>query len=155
MACKNLMIWWYSYIPQAIPIKQDTALREWPKFCKLSASVHINFLSLSTAGSNVFNFEMNRILLLLCHLLLRTPLARSWWNGLQKAYDLMVFLHPTGDAKKARHHLVRMTKICKLSASICMNFLSLSTVGNYIFWFWDEQNLAASLSFTAENAFDS
>jgi hypothetical protein len=79
----------------------------------------MNFLSLSTAGNNFFDFEMNRILLLPCHLLLRMPLARSWLNGLQKPYDLMVFLHTTGNTNKARHHLARMTKIlqvvCKCS----------------------------------------
>ena len=103
------------------------------KICKLSASVCMNFLSLSTVGNNIFDFEMNRILLSPCHLLLRTPLAHSWLNGLQKPYDPMIFLHTAGNAKEARHHLARMTKICKFSASVCINFLSLSTVGNNIF----------------------
>jgi hypothetical protein len=80
-----------------------------------------------------FDFEMNKILLLPCHLLLRMHLTYSYLNGLQKPFDLMVFLHTAGDAKKARHHLARMTKICKLSASACMDFLGLSTVGNNIF----------------------
>ena len=31
MASKNLIIWWYSYIPQVMLRKQDTALRESPK----------------------------------------------------------------------------------------------------------------------------
>ena len=57
-----------------------------------------------------FDCEMNKILLPPCHLLPRMPLAHSWLNGLQKPYDLMVFLHTTGDAKKARHYLARMTK---------------------------------------------
>jgi hypothetical protein len=95
----------------------------------------MNFLNLSAVGNNVFDFEMNRILLLPCRLLLRIHLAHNCLNGLQKPYDPMVFLHTTGDAKKARHHLARMTEICKPSVSICMNFLSLSTVGNNIFGF--------------------
>jgi len=63
----------------------------------------------------------------------------------------MVFLHTAGNAKKARHHLARMTKICKLSASICMNFLSLSTVGNNIFDFEMNRILLSPCHFTAEN----
>jgi len=55
---------------------------------------------------------MNRILLPPYHLLQRMHLTHSWLNGLQKTYDLMVFLHTAGDAKKARHHLARMTKTC-------------------------------------------
>ena len=155
MACKNLLIWWYSSIPQAMPRKQDTTLLEWPKFATcLQLSVWI-FWAYQLLATIFFDFEMNRILLPPYHLLQRMHLTQSWLNGLQKPFDLMVVLHTAGDAKKARHHLARMTKICKLSASTCMDFLGLSTVGNNIFWIWDEQNLVASLSFTAENAFDS
>ena len=101
-----------------------------------SASICMNFLSLSTVGNNIFYFQMNRIWLLPCRLLLRMHLACSCLNGLQKPYDPMVFLHTTGDAKKARPGLARTTETCKSSASVCTNFLSLlSTVGNIIFYF--------------------
>ena len=79
---------------------------------KASASICTNFLSLSTVGEIIFYFEMNRIWLLPCPLLPRMHLARSCLNGLQKPYDPMVFLRTAGDAKKARHHLARMTKTC-------------------------------------------
>jgi hypothetical protein len=72
----------------------------------------MNFLSLSTVGEIIFYFEMNRIWLLPCPLLRRMHLARSCLNGLQKPYDPMVFLRTAGDAKKARHHLARMTETC-------------------------------------------
>jgi hypothetical protein len=78
--------------------------------CKSFASICTNFLSLSTVGNIIFYSEMNRIWLLPCRLLLRMHLARSCLNGLQKPYDLMVFVHTSGDAKKARHHLARMTE---------------------------------------------
>jgi len=67
---------------------------------------------------------MNRILLPPYHLLQRMHLTHSWLNGQQKAYDLMVFLHPTGDAKKARHHLARMTKTCNQLVSSHMKYES-------------------------------
>jgi hypothetical protein len=66
----------------------------------------MNFLSISTVCNNIFYFEMNRIWLLPCRLLLKMHLARSCLNGLQKPYDPMVFLHMAGDAKKARHRLM-------------------------------------------------
>jgi hypothetical protein len=62
-------------------------------------------------------------------------LARGCLNGLQKPYDPMVFLHTAGDAKKARHCLMIQAITRKVSMSICMNFLSLSTVGEIIFYF--------------------
>jgi hypothetical protein len=79
---------------------------------KASTSICMKFLSLSTVGEIIFYFEMNRIWLHPCPLLPRMHLARSCLNGLQKPYDSMVFLHTTGDARKARHHLARMTKTC-------------------------------------------
>jgi len=42
-----------------------------------SVSICMNFLSLSTVGNNISDFEMNRILLLPCHLLLRMHLTYS------------------------------------------------------------------------------
>jgi hypothetical protein len=66
----------------------------------------------STVGEINFYFEMNRIWLLSCPLLPRMHLARSSLNGPQKPYDPVVFLHTAGDAKKARHHLARMTETC-------------------------------------------
>jgi len=59
-----------------------------------------------------FDFEMNRILLLPCRLLLRMHLARSCLNDLQKPYAPMVFLHTAGNVKKARPCLARVTKTC-------------------------------------------
>jgi hypothetical protein len=102
---------------------------------KASASICMNFLSLSTVGEIIFYFEMNRMCLLPCHLLPRMHLARSCLNGLQKPYDPMVFLRTAGDVKKARYHLMIQAITHKASASICMNFLSLSTVGEIIFYF--------------------
>ena len=78
----------------------------------VSTSISMNFLSLSTVGDIIFYFEMNRIWLLPCPLLPRMHLVRSCSNGLQKPYDPMVFLHTAADAKKARHHLARMTETC-------------------------------------------
>ena len=90
-------------------------------------------------GNNIFYFEMNRTIWLLpCRLLLRIHLACSCLNSLQKPYDLMAFLHTTGNAKKAKHHpagLARLTKTCKSSAIVCAIFWSLSIVGNIIFYF--------------------
>ena len=79
----------------------------------------MNSLSVSTVCNN-----MNRMRLL-----------RSCLNGLEKPYDLMVFLRTVGDAKKARHHLMIHAITRKTSTSICTNFLSLSTVGEIIFYF--------------------
>ena len=62
--------------------------------------------------------------LLVCRLLSRMHLARSCLNGLQKPYDPMVFLHTAGDAKKARHHLARMTKTCNQLVSSHMKYES-------------------------------
>jgi len=59
-----------------------------------------------------FYFEMNRIWLRPCPLWPRMHLARNSLNGPQKPYDPVVFLHTAGDAKKARHHLARMTETC-------------------------------------------
>jgi hypothetical protein len=95
----------------------------------------VNFLSLSTVGEIIFYFEMNRIWLLPCPLLLRMHLARNCLNGLQKPNDPLVFLHTAGDAKKASHHLMIQAITRKSSASIYLNFLSLSTVGKIIFYF--------------------
>ena len=67
---------------------------------------------------------MNRILLLPCQLLLRMHLTHSWLNSLQKTYDLMVFLHTAGNAKKARYHLARMTKTCNQFVSSHMKYES-------------------------------
>jgi len=80
--------------------------------CKVSMSICMNFLSLSTVGEIIFYFEMNRIWLLPCPLLLRMHQACSCLNGLQKPYDPMVFLCTADNAKKARHHLARMTETC-------------------------------------------
>jgi hypothetical protein len=77
---------------------------------KASASICVNFLSLSTVSEIIFYFEMNRIWLLPCHLLPRMHLAHSCLTGLQKPYDPMVFLHTAADTRKARHHLARMTE---------------------------------------------
>ena len=102
---------------------------------KVSASICMNFLSLSTVSKIIFYFEMNRIWLLPCPLLPRMHLACSCLNSLQKPYDPMIFLHTTGDATKARHHLMIQAITHKMSVSICMNFLSLSTVSKTIFYF--------------------
>ena len=102
---------------------------------KASMSICMNFLSLRTVGEIIFYFEMNTIWLLPCPWLPRMHLARSCLNGLQKPYDPMVFLCTTGDAKKARHCLMIQAITRKASMSICMNFLSLSTVGEIIFYF--------------------
>lgn len=67
---------------------------------------------------------MNRIWLLTCRLLPRMHLARSYFNGLQKSYDPMAFLHTSGDAKKARHHLVRMTETCNQLVSSHLKYES-------------------------------
>jgi len=115
--------------------KARPGLARMTETCKSSASVCTNFLSLSTIGNIIFYFEMSRIWLLPWRLLPRMHLARSCLNGLQKLYNLMVFLHTAGDAKKARLGLARMTETCKSSASVCTNFLSLSTVGNIILYF--------------------
>ena len=115
--------------------KARLGLARMTETCKSSASVCTNFLSLSTVGNIILYFKMNEIWLLPCRLLPRMHLARSCLNGLQKLYNLMVFLHTAGDAKKARLGLARMTETCKSSASVCTNFLSLSTVGNIIFLF--------------------
>jgi hypothetical protein len=72
----------------------------------------MNSLSVSTVCNNIFYFEMNIMRLLPCPLLLKRHLVHSCLNGLQKPYDPMVFLHTAGDAKKARHHLARMTETC-------------------------------------------
>src|SRR6266699_2627581 len=134
MACKNLMIRWYSYVLQAMPRKQDSLMIQ-AITRKASASIYMNFLSLSTVGDIIFYFEMNRVWLLPCPLLPRMHLARSCLNGLQKPYDPMVFLRTAGDAKKARHHLMIQAITHKASASNRTNFLSLSTVGEIIFYF--------------------
>ena len=102
---------------------------------KVSVSICMNFLSLSTVGKIIFYFEMNRIWLLSCPLLPRMHLAHSCLNGLQKPYDPMVFLRTAGDATKAGHCLMIQAITHKVSASICMNFLSLSTVSKIIFYF--------------------
>ena len=57
------------------------------------------------------------------HLLLRMYLAHSCLNGLQKPYDLMVFLRTAGDVKKARYCLMIQAIAHKASVSICMNYL--------------------------------
>jgi acyl-CoA-binding protein len=115
--------------------KARPGLARMTETCKSSVSVCTNFLSLSTVGNIFYYFEMSGIWLLPCRLLPRMHLARSCLNGLQKLYNLMIFLHTAGDAKKARPGLARMTETCKSSASVCTNFLSLSTVGNIIFLF--------------------
>jgi mannitol/fructose-specific phosphotransferase system IIA component (Ntr-type) len=79
---------------------------------KASTNISMIFLSLSTESDIIFYFEMNRTWLLPCLLLPRMHLARSCLNGLQKPYEPMVFLCTAADAKKARHHLVRMTETC-------------------------------------------
>ena len=40
---------------------------------------------------------------------IKVLILRSWPA---KPYDPMVFLHAAGNAKKARHHLPRLTKTC-------------------------------------------
>jgi len=144
MACKKLMISWYSYIPQAMPRKQDTTLRDWPKFATHLQAFVWTFWAYQRLATIFFDFEMNRILLLPCHLLLRMHLTHSWLNGLQKTYDLMVFLHTAGDAKKARHHLARMTKTCNQLVSSHMKYKSdLLLTGNI--WPYDSSyKLAAN-----------
>ena len=111
MACKNLMIRWYSYIPQAMPRKQDTDL--WFKLYPQVVCEHLyEFFEPINCRRNYFYFEINRIWLLPRRLLPRIHLARSCLNGLHKPYDPMVFPHTAGDANKARHHLARMTETC-------------------------------------------
>ena len=43
----------------------------------------------------------------------KTHVSSSYFfNQPAKPYDQMIFLYATGDAKKARYHLVRLTKTC-------------------------------------------
>jgi len=95
----------------------------------------MDFLSVCTVCNNIFCFEINKIWLLPCPSLPRMHQARSCLNSLQKPYDPMVFLRTAGDAKKARHCLMIQAITHKVSVSICMNFLSLSTVSEIIFYF--------------------
>ena len=63
-------------------------------------------------AENAFDHDMNGICLLPCRLLPKMYLAHSCLISLQKPYDPMVILYATGNAEKARYHLVRLTKTC-------------------------------------------
>ncbi len=91
-----------------MPRKQDTAL--WFKLYPQGVYKHL--YELFEPINCRQNYEMNRIWLLTAENWPRMHLAHSCLNGLEKPYDPMAFLPTAGDAKKARHHLARMTETC-------------------------------------------